>query len=175
MKLQELNEYESYYSLSKLDSDILLESDSPLLVELIDIYARYMIQESDELRTELIQLYSDLKMYQKAEALLDIESHNHRFVDVISFAEPDVENEKIVLSAKEISRYMDLFVGRENRFALDRITDGQRRRNDEILRPLITDVVKNHLEQKETVGIYIQRSNGTVKYLVTCLLCKFII
>lgn len=166
MKLQELNEYESYYSLAKLDSDILLKADNPLLVELINIYSRYMIQESDEIRTELIQLYSDLKMYQKAEALLDAERHSRRFDDVISFTELDAENEKIALSAKEISRYMDLFVGREDLYALDGIKDGQRRGNDEVLQPLLADVVKNHLEQKETVGTYIQRSNGTVKYLV---------
>lgn len=168
MRIQELREYEIYYSLSRLDSDILLDSDHPFVSELLDAYSRYMVQETDEIRTELIQLYSDLKMYQKAETLLDIDKGGSRTTEIVRLADPDTEKEhtRVALSPKELSRYMDLFVGREDLYALDGITDGRGRRNDEILQPLLADVVKKHLEQKETVGTYIQRSNGTVKYLV---------
>lgn len=168
MRLQELKEYEIYYSLSKLDSDILLESEHPLVSELLGTYSRYMVQETDEIRTELIQLYSDLKMYQKAETLLEADLGDSRTAGIVRLADPETEKEhtRIALSAKEISRYMDLFVGREDLYALDGVTGGHRRKSEEILQPLLADVVRKHLEQKETVGTYIQRSNGTVKYLV---------
>ena len=60
---------------------------------------------------------------------------------------------------------MDLFVGREDVYAVDSVINYKRNIED-VLQPLLADKIIQHLEGKETLGTYIQRSNGTVKYMV---------
>lgn len=167
LQRQELREYEQFFAISELNPEIHIEEKHPLLSELLDAYARFMVQETDDVRAELIQLYSDLKMYQKAEVLLDGMKSDRKSSENIRLIVPEGEtNATVMLTPKELSLYMDLFVGREDLYALDGITAEQKRKNEEVLQPLLMDVVKRHLEQKETVSTYIQRNNGTVKYLV---------
>ena len=167
LRLQELREYEQFYAVSELNPEVHIDENHPLLSELLDAYARFMVQEADDVRTELVQLYSDLKMYQKAEVLLDGAKSESKSNESVRFAAPEAETTAaVLLTPKELSLYMDLFVGREDLYALDGITAEQKRKNEEVLQPLLMDVVKRHLDQKETVSTYIQRNNGTVKYLV---------
>lgn len=49
---------------------------------------------------------------------------------------------------------------------LDILSEMNIRRSEEVLQPLFPEVIKNHLEGKQTISTYIQRSNGTAKYLV---------
>lgn len=167
LRRQELREYEQFFAISELNPEIHIEENHPLLSELLDAYARFIVQETDDVRAELIQLYSDLKMYQKAEVLLDGMKSDRKSSENIRLIAPESEtNTTVMLTPKELSLYMDLFVGREDLYALGGITAEQKRKNEEVLQPLLMDVVKRHLEQKETVSTYIQRNNGTVKYLV---------
>lgn len=167
LRLQELREYEQFFAVSELNPEVHIDENNPLLSELLDAYARFMVQETDDTRTELIQLYSDLKMYQKAEVLLDCVKSELNFCENVRLTAPEGKtNAAVMLTPKELSLYMDLFVGREDLYALDEITADQKRKKEEVLQPLLMDVVKKHLEQKETISTYIQRNNGTVKYLV---------
>lgn len=165
-KQWQLWEYEQYYNLTDKDVGMEIDEKHPLLLELLGLYERYMISESQEIRIELIQVYSDLKMYQKAEMLMEIVKENkgyHTESGVLKRAR-EVESE-IVLTSEELARYMDLFVGREDIYAFDQMIDNKRK-NEEILQPLTPDIIKQHLGGKKTINTYIQRGNGTVKYLV---------
>ena len=167
LRLQELREYEQFFAVSELNPEVHIDENNPLLSELLDAYARFMVQETDDIRTELIQLYSDLKMYQKAEVLLDCVKFELNSSENVKLTVPEGRtNVPVMLTPKELSLYMDLFVGREDLYALDEVTAEQKRKKEEVLQPLLMDVVKKHLEQKETISTYIQRNNGTVKYLV---------
>lgn len=163
---RQLWEYEQYYGLANKDAGVEVEENHSLLLELLNLYERYSICESDEIRIELIQVYSDLKMYQKAEMLVEISQNKKSYNMESRFVKREGENEsKILLNSEELARYMDLFIGREDVYALDQVIDNKRK-SQEILQPLISDIVKQHLEGKETINTYIQRNNGTVKYLV---------
>lgn len=163
----ELIEYEQYYLLYQLDCDISVDSSDPLLPELVKTYRKYAIQETEEIRTELVQIYADLKMYQKAAALEERSRGEHREPSGLKLLPASTDGEEgIMLSSEELMRYMELFTGREDVYALDVLSERNVRRNEEILQPLLPEVVKSHLEGKQTVSTYIQRSNGTAKYLV---------
>ncbi|MDO4340870.1 MAG: CRISPR-associated primase-polymerase type A1 [Eubacteriales bacterium] len=158
-------EYEQYYNLSDRDKEVRIDESSPFLPELINIYERFMIEESSELRTELIQIYSDLKMYRKAEALTEMGQRKPVMSNKPKYVRIE-ENAEIFLNQQELSEYMELFVGREDLYAIDGLGSDKKRMSEEVLQPLLPDVVKNHIAGKETVSTYIQRNNGTAKYLV---------
>ena len=167
LEAMEIDEYEQYYSLYGLDTRDILQSDAVLMRELAGTYRKYVIQESEEIRAELIQLYTDLKMYQKAGALLELSGRRESDVGEIEILSAEsAGEEEFGLNAEEILKYMKLFVGREDIYAIDCLTEEGKRRNKEILQPLQPEVIKNHLAGKETVSTYIQRSNATVKYFV---------
>ena len=68
MSQEMLMEYEQYYNIDQLDRKKEI-ADTAELQKLILMYERYMVDESEEIRTELVQFYTDKKMYQKAESL----------------------------------------------------------------------------------------------------------
>ena len=160
-----LKEYEQYYNLNNFDGRKSLERKSDLW-GLIHLYERYVIDESDDVRTELIQLYTDCKMYQKAETLLGSVRNTKKWKYKERFYSGNDENKEIILNEQEITQYMELFVGREDIYAIDSVTDYNKRHVEDVTQPLIPDIVKKHIEGKETIDTYIQRSNATVKYLV---------
>lgn len=163
----ELDEYEQYYSLDQLDHDIVVDPTVPLFQELVGVYRKYTIQETEEIKTELIQIYADMKLYQKAAALEGrSERESRELLDIKLFQVNPGEDAGITLSSEELLRYMELFTGREDVYALDILSERNIRRSEEVLQPLLPEVIKNHLEGKQTISTYIQRSNGTAKYLV---------
>lgn len=163
--LQEmLMEYEQYYNIDQLDRKKEI-ADTAELQKLILMYERYMVDESEEIRTELVQFYTDKKMYQKAESLFKSKENSSRWKYREKFYKADQQNWKMALNDAEIAKYMDLFVGREDVYAVDSVINYKRNIED-VLQPLLADKIIQHLEGKETLGTYIQRSNGTVKYMV---------
>lgn len=158
-------EYEQYYNLNDKDKNLQIESNEPLMTELLDIYDKYVVDESDDFRMELIQVYSDLKMYQKAEALSGMAKRNSYISKDVKFIHME-KSEEIFFEQDELLLFMELFVGREDLYALDSLNSEGKRSLEEILEPLLPEVVKKHVAGKETVSTYIQRNNGTVKYLV---------
>lgn len=159
-----LKEYEQFYDLDELDSRRNFEKNASELKQLLNLYSRFVINESHDIKMELIQLYTDLKMYQKAEHIMNsfaVKTRQKKREKYIQCSE-----EEVALGEKEIVKYMELFVGREDLYAVDGFNDSHRRHMEEVLSPLISDVVKRHIGGRETIGTYIQRSNGTVKYMV---------
>ena len=167
MPLWVLYEYEEYYGLSEMNKEMVLEENDPFVEELLDLYSRYVVQEADELRVELIQIYSDMKMYQKATVLTERAKENIKSNRMIRIAKQEPCVEKVIhLSSDEISRYLELFAGREDVYAIDTISERGKRKCEEVLQPLLPEVVKRHLQGDETISTFVQRSNGTAKFLV---------
>ena len=116
---------------------------------------------------ELIQIYSEMKMYQKATVLTERAKENIKSNRMIRIAKQEPCVEKVIhLSSYEISRYLELFAGREDVYAIDTISERGKRKCEEVLQPLLPEVVKRHLQGDETISTFVQRSNGTAKFLV---------
>ncbi len=62
-------EYEQYLQLYDAEN-VLDEFDSPLIKELLQVQEKYLVLSDDKCRLELIQIYTDLKQYHKAEKLM---------------------------------------------------------------------------------------------------------
>lgn len=164
MPQEMLMEYEQYYNVDHLDKKKRIENTVDLQ-NVLRLYERYMVDESEEIRTELIQFYTDRKMYQKAEAFYKGKENSRKWNYQEKFYKGSAENRELILNESEITKYMELFVGREDVYAVDSIMNYKRHVED-VLQPLLSDKVRQHLEGKETIGTYIQRSNGTIKYMV---------
>lgn len=169
MQAESLREYEMYYNLPELWEDELTDADKPLMTALLEMYKKYVVQESPDIGLDMMQLYADLKKYKNAAALsgqgrqTGSDSSN---LSMVSSAVPDGEREEIELSTDGMARYMELFIGREDIYALNEMTDSGRRICREVQEPLFPEVARAHLSSEKIVSTYIQRSNSTVKYLV---------
>lgn len=157
-------EYEQYLQLYDA-KNVLEEFDSPLVKELLQAQEKYLVLSDDECRLELIQVYTDLKQYHKAEKLMS-RKENQKLNPGDLKLDSNEEKVEIQLNSDEIGEYMEFFAGREDIYAHDVLNREGRRHVEDILAPLTPDVVKNHLCGSGTIGTYLQRSNATVKYLV---------
>lgn len=160
----QLLEYEQYQQLYDT-KESLKEFESPLVKELLQVQQKYLIRSDDESRLELIQIYSDLKQYHKAEKLMSEEGGKKSNFGNVKFDMTD-ELVEIRMNADELGEYMEFFAGREDLYTSDTLNKEGRRKIEDVLSPLTPDVVKKHLNGSETIGTYLQRSNGTVKFLV---------
>ncbi|MCD7866785.1 MAG: hypothetical protein LUG62_00980 [Clostridiales bacterium] len=169
LSVQSLREYEIYYGLPERWEGEIQEEQLPLVSELLKLYEKYIVKESGEVRTEIIQLYTDLKKYRNAAALSEKERPEWRSSEgnrKNAEETADVSGEKIQLNEKELNRFMEVFAGREDVYAINEMSESSRRICEEVSEPLLPDVVQAHLAGVKTVSTYIQRSNATVKYLV---------
>lgn len=160
----QLLEYEQYQQLYNAE-EALDELESPLVKELLQAQEKYLSFSDDEHRLELIQIYSDLKQYHKAEKLM---SGKKGLKSDVGSVRLDVSEEKaeIEMTSDEVGEYMEFFVGREDLYTSDTLSREGKRKAEEVLEPLTPDVVKKHLSGTETIGTFLQRSNATVKFLV---------
>ena len=167
LPLMELAEYEQFYMVKRLDIEKKLEEGNAFLQELLQTYEKCMIQETSDLLAELIQLYSDLKMYKKAERFQSRVNEQKFSISTVKLEDTyTAQLEEIRLDSEEMNRYMELFVGREDLYALDELDKNQRRHSAEVLQPVTVDSLQKHFRGTETINTYIQRTNGTVKYLI---------
>ncbi|MCD7715326.1 MAG: CRISPR-associated primase-polymerase type A1 [Lachnospiraceae bacterium] len=150
-----------------------------LLRQLLKLYEQYFAAESHEIRVELIQIYTDLKKYRNAAFLTEnepkvngsqIQLRRRNTLSPVAGTSEGMgqygDTDAVSLNSKERNRYIELFVGREDLYALNVISENNRRICEDVPEPLLPDVVQSHLDGINTVSTYIQRSNATVKYLV---------
>ena len=87
----------------------------------------------------------DKKMYQKAEAFYKGKENSRKWNYQEKFYKGEPENQELGLNESEIAKYMELFVGREDVYAVDSIINYKRHVED-VLQPLLPDKVKQHLD-----------------------------
>lgn len=186
-----IREYEQFFQVP--DADKLLPENEETVKykeELIRCYAQMLIRPSEEICSDIMQLYTDLGSYGKASYFWEKKTEYAGKVQTeipeaaVSSTESHVESpvedtggktEQTVTAAKEgsdipagvsIQEFMDLFVGREDAYARETCGAGNRRMSEQVPEPLTEDMIRQHLSGEAILGTYVQRPNGTSKYVV---------
>lgn len=163
-----LMEYEQYYETLHLDENRMPYRNEQKVKELLEKFDKIAIQESKENLTELLQLYSDLGCYNKAEQISKrLKNNGKQVIDVqVSDFTEEAAQIEINLTDKEIERYQELFIGREDTYAVEVLMPDGRRMFENTLQPISEKEIQKHLKGDCTIATYVQRNNGTVKYIV---------
>lgn len=162
----ELLEYEQFYQIWS-DERFPQIFENASVSELVNFYRKEMIGESRDHAIELMQLYTDMGQYEKAQ-FWSAKKTNERENEVLSGmnTRPDGEPLAVQYTPSSIDRIMKILVGREDLYSKEILGSGNRRSFEMQAIPLSKQVVIEHLKGKETIGTYIQRSNSTVHYIV---------
>lgn len=166
----ELMEYEDYYQLSGNDTDVIIKES--YLSELVGKYRALIVEESEELYTDIMQAYSDAGSYNKASAVMDRlhcykAASENRSKPVISLGtDTDSGLPQVKLTKEQLDIYFRNFVGRDDTYAEETIERTGRRSCVQVFAPLDDEVLKKHMAGQLTAATYVQRGNATAKYLV---------
>lgn len=167
----ELLEYEQFYQIwAKWESvdglDRLLENTG----ELLDLYRSYIIEENAETAVELMQLYTDREEYRKAafwqKQKERLEKKSYDVNGSVMLTDGDEGEDDIIFDRSSAEKLLNVFVGREDIYSSEEIGSGGKRQNEIQTYPLTAQKLYEHLCGKTTLGTYIQRPNGTVRYIV---------
>lgn len=158
-----LREYEQFFQVPEEKGHLEQENSENLLRELTDCYEKLLIQTTEELYADIMQLYTDLGMYKKAAHFWELKSKAvHTETEQAPVIEQETGAEKINVNLAE---YCDLFVGREDIYVRE-IVENNRRAMEQVFEPLTENCIWEHLAGKQILGTYVQRPNHTSKYLV---------
>lgn len=162
-----IREYEQFFQVP--DADKLLPENEETVKykeELIRCYAQMLIRPSEEICSDIMQLYTDLGSYGKASYFWEKKTEYAGKVQTeipeaaVSSTESHVEShvedtggktEQTVTAAKEgsdipagvsIQEFMDLFVGREDAYARETCGAGNRRMSEQVPEPLTEDMIR---------------------------------
>jgi group II intron reverse transcriptase/maturase len=174
-----LLEYEQFTGISDGNS-IAGALSSDQIQKLNTLYDQALSDMSEESYTELMQLYSDFHQFQKADMAADIIDRIHcrrktesadqaallsKETHSMDTDSPDSHQSYSTWSPDLIDKYLQLFSGREDTYALLEITAG---RKSQVMQPepLSQDVVRKHLAGECIAATYVQRPNGTARFMV---------
>ena len=178
-----IREYEQFFQVPDEDKP-LPESEETMKYkeELIRCYAQMLIRPSEETCSDIMQLYTDLGAYGKASYFWEKKTEYAGKAQIeipqaaITATEiPAEETGETMTSAKEdsdipaqvnIQDYMDLFVGREDTYARETYGAGNKHMSEQVPEPLTEEMIRQHLSGDVILGTYVQRPNGTSKYVV---------
>ena len=165
-----LFEYEQYYGFYQTDRNSALNTGD--IRSLLEKYRALLENEIKENYVDLMQSYADLHLYEHASAVADkiaiLESRGERGlqIDTMLVKEHDSGSDvQLCYSEDDIEQYMNLFVGREDIFAVVDFLGGRKQISMK-MQPLTKALVKEHLSGEYVLATYIQRQNATVKYMV---------
>jgi len=168
-----LYEMEDFYGIVTLDQRMEINSD--YLDELLEFYEELLIEETEELLVNIMQIYSDSGFFNKAAIFMDkivqfrSNKEKENQLPIFEPLEGYVENEEreyLNFTDKQIKRYMENFVGREDIYAVQGMDKNERQNYVQVMEPLTEDVLKRHFKGECTVGTYVQRNNGTSHFMV---------
>lgn len=165
-KQMELLEYEQYYQIWNPETkEIEKELD-----ELLANYEKMIILESYDTAIELMQIYTDRGEFEKASFWMQrsaqIQNDKKTAAGESIFHISNDEEKKFILNQDTAQKILQVFVGREDMFSKETLGYGGKRQTELQPLPLSEPKVMEHLRGEVTIGTYIQRPNGTVKYLV---------
>ncbi len=165
----ELNEYEEFWNVPKREPDAEIPDEQyKLMHELLKAYRQFIIRESYDIAVEIMQSYTDLKLYTQAEywheraEALQV-AKDKTFDAMVSIERSDND---IVFKSGTASKMSGVFVGREDLHAREELDGERNRKISPDMRPLTEQTLKDHLLGKVTVDTYVQRPNATVHFLV---------
>ena len=151
------------------------------IVRLNQFYKKVIDHLNEENLFELLQEYTDIGAYAKAERIADIINRIQRENRIRKRADdasentgqhikateevPPVDANKTNYSDSFIEKYMDLFVGREDQYAEIEF-QGSRKMTVPQPMPVTLKEIKKLLSGDIAAATYVQRTNATAKYLV---------
>ena len=162
-----LYEYEEYLEITA-DNKIKSYENKALLKELIQLYSKFLINPTEDLYSEIMQLYTDLGEYEKASMVSDMKNSfmsNKVNRNKIKFDENKHDSE-YKWNESDISLFINFFIGREDTYAIDNIFENSRNTVEQVMEPVNAEVIKRHFMGEITAATYVQRSNSTSKYMV---------
>lgn len=161
-----LYEYEQIYELEQLDLDIKMRN----VQEVCQYYKELLVQEQEEVWSNLMQMYSDMGAYNKASFILSRISKTMKKgtqIKETSIVGVNKGSElEVPVDTGFLSSFFKAFVGREDTYGKEELSQSKKRFVEQVAEPLTEEVIKAHLEGLVTVHTYVQRNNQTVKYLV---------
>lgn len=160
----ELLEYEQLLGLDGLDAGRITDYDSPFVKELISGFEKLLVKEEPDILMELIQDYTELQCLNRASRLMERYQSAERGGKEPAVELPREVQEPAVPDREARHRFYGLFVGREDTYSEEYMA--QRRVTEQKNAPLTEEVLEEHLSGSRTIGTYVQRPNGTAKYLV---------
>ena len=162
-----LYDYEDYLEITA-DNKIKSYENKALLKELIQLYSKFLINPTEDLYSEIMQLYTDLGEYEKASMVSDMKNSfmsNKVNRNKIKFDENKHDSE-YKWNESDISLFINFFIGREDTYAIDNIFENSRNTVEQVMEPVNAEVIKRHFMGEITAATYVQRSNSTSKYMV---------
>lgn len=162
-----LYEYEDYLEITA-DNKIKSYENKALLKELIQLYSKFLINPTEDLYSEIMQLYTDLGEYEKASMVSDMKNSfmsNKVNRNKIKFDENKHDSE-YKWNESDISLFINFFIGREDTYAIDNMFENSRNTVEQVMEPVNAEVIKRHFMGEITAATYVQRSNSTSKYMV---------
>ena len=162
-----LMEYEQFYQVPE-DKAKKIEPADKTLKELVVNYGKLMIHSDENLYLEIMQLYTDRGEYKKAAHFWDLKAKCGG-KEEISIPETDVVNLGLSDEASlqiSIQNYIDLFAGREDTYTKEILKNGKHQIMEHVMELLTEEIIRLHLDGKITAGTYVQRPNGTSKYMI---------
>ena len=176
-KSLELLEYEQYYQLQPEFSndnseDILPDQNHGFQKhheELLRIYREMMVEEHTDLATELMQSYTDIGSYGKAQYWMSKKAAMEQMNEpelLHASARNQEESHELIITKQTVDKFRKVFVGREDIYAREEYLSGSFRKSELQTLPLTDKEILGHLQGEITIDTYIQRPNGTVRYIV---------
>ncbi len=164
-----LYEAEDFYGIAELDLDIKLES--VYLEELLSSYESLLVEESEEQLVNIMQIYSDTGFLRKAAAFMDKLTRFQNSKKSLPFLgsigkEKEDRGEEVHFTEEQLKEYIVNFIGREDAYMREEVGSNNRRGFGSVSAPLTEEVLQKHFLGECTVGTYVQRNNGTAKYMV---------
>lgn len=161
-----LFEYEQFFEIEEMDKDVSLEKKEPFC----SVYQKLLEHESEDLWSDLMQMYADAGAYNKASKAAE-SLHRMQKLGMIEtpvrISETKTEkNWEIKVDNTFLQLFLQLFAGREDIYGREELGEGKRRCVEMVAEPLTEEVIQDHFNGKWTVSTYLQRTNHTVKYMV---------
>lgn len=166
----ELAEYEDYFLLSETDAGVVIEKSCR--DGLLEQYRALLVEEQEDLYRDIMQLYTEAGCYNKASSVAEQIKRfqlvaEERKRPVIQFPDDAEDRDSRLRFTKEQwESYYRNFVGREDLYVEEVLGRNNRRECRQVPAPLDDAVLKEHISGQRTVGAYVQRCNGTAKYMV---------
>ena len=160
-----LLEYEQYFEIGNGEDGL----SNRYLKELVKLYKELFVDETEEVWGSLLQTYSDLNMDDKSEKIMDrLRTMRHESDEKVEISGVYVSKdlEEISVTPQMVRYLMELFVGREDMYAREILTEDGKRRSEYVPEPLDGTVLRQHLSGTETIETYVVRNNDTAHYLV---------
>ena len=162
-----LFEYEDYFDMVQ-NNNITNCENTELIKELLQSYSKLTINPTENIYSDIMQLYTDIGNYEKAALVSEMKNNfmsKRTNRNKIKFDDTQCEFD-YEWNNSDIFLFINFFAGREDTYAVDTISDNNRITVEQVTEPLNIDVVKNHFQGEITAATYVQRSNATAKYMV---------